>query len=83
MFKMSFLCLHASPEALGPLRNNIVDNLLIHNRPHTKLIIPPTLWPPNSPALNLVASSVERDVRASLADINPWFKRSQTAFVGL
>jgi len=30
MFKMSFFCLQASPEALGPLGNSIVDNPLIH-----------------------------------------------------
>jgi len=43
--------LHASPEALAPLGNSIVDNPLIHSRSD---FIPPTLWPPKSPDFNLV-----------------------------
>src|SRR6218665_681040 len=35
MFQKSS-CLHASPEALEPLDNSIVDNPLIHSRPHTR-----------------------------------------------
>jgi len=37
MFKMSSFYLHASPEALTPLGNSIVDNHLIQSRPHTSL----------------------------------------------
>ena len=50
---MSSFCLHASPEALAPLANSIVENPLIHSWPHTRLHSS-HIWPPNSPDFNLV-----------------------------
>ena len=49
--------MHASPKALAPLGNIIVDNLLIQSRPHAR---PHSfhLWPPNSSDLNPVDHKV-------------------------
>src|SRR6218665_293610 len=38
MLKMSTFWLHASPEALVPLDNSSVDDILIQSRPHARLV---------------------------------------------
>jgi len=71
---MSF-CFHASPEALAPLFNSIVDNPDSARAAHTPDFIPPTLWPLNSPDLNPVNYKVwsmvpEQVYHTPILDVN-------------